>query len=333
VQSWGLQLLDSAGRPFDARQLTPAHVIAFYFSASWCPPCQHFTPMLKKFVQTLESNGEHTLKVIFVSSDKTEHDMWKYMYDAHGDWLALAFSCVDGKDRLSRQYVSGIPQLVVIDQVGRQAVRDARGDVMGASNSSTQVLSTYLSWKSAAGACGSVPSAPQEHACSELPTGLRVRICGLTGTPELNGNEGSIQSFDASKQRYVVELGEKFLSLRAANLLQLVHVQVRHATNPDEWCNAGVVDFDAETCEVSVSNEESGSEPVRLRLGVPQGPVLKAGTRVVVQGLQAASAQPWNEKLGAVVEFDTEAERYLVQVAPETQLKVRPTNVRIFPLV
>jgi nucleoredoxin len=22
-------------------------VVAFYFSAHWCPPCQHFTPLLR----------------------------------------------------------------------------------------------------------------------------------------------------------------------------------------------------------------------------------------------------------------------------------------------
>merc|ERR1719189_3492785 len=105
VQSWGLQVVDHSGRPFDLMRLQGSDVVAFYFSASWCGPCKQFTPMLRKFADTLRSHGEASLKIIFVSWDRSEHDMWKYIYDLHGDdWLALAFSCRDVKERLDRQY-------------------------------------------------------------------------------------------------------------------------------------------------------------------------------------------------------------------------------------
>lgn len=239
VQSWGLELRDKSGKAYDAKQLAATDVIAFYFSAHWCPPCRQFTPLLRKFVETLRDNGETSLKVIFVSSDKAEHEMWKYMYDAHGDWLALAFSCQDIKERLSRQYqVSGIPQLVVIDQVGRQAVRDARGEVMAAAQgSSTQVLTTYLAWRSAALASpsgGSAPSSAKAQARhDELPAGGRVRVQGLMGATEHNGAEGTILGYDSAKQRYVLQLGDKSLSLRAANLLQLMPVRLRSDIGQD----------------------------------------------------------------------------------------------------
>jgi len=285
--------------------------------------------MLKKFVETLQANGEHSLKVIFLSSDKTEHDMWKYIYDAHGDWLVLAYGARDVKERLERQYqVSGIPNLVVIDPVGRQAVRDARGEVMAASTSSTQVLTTYLGWKSAAGAA---PAQPREPAFNELPPGQRVRICGLTGAPEHNGMEGKIKGFDVSKQRYVIDLGEKSLSLRAANLLQLLAVQVRCGEKLEDWRDVQVDDFDADSGEFSLRGEGDEST-VRAKLGDPEGPVLKADTRIVVHGLQAESAQQWNDRIGKVLEYDQAAERYLVQVAAGSQLKIRPGNLRIFPL-
>uniref|UniRef100_A0A7S4Q0V3 Thioredoxin domain-containing protein n=1 Tax=Alexandrium monilatum TaxID=311494 RepID=A0A7S4Q0V3_9DINO len=322
VRSLGLPLLDRSGKPHDIQQLTSADVIAFYFSAHWCPPCRHFTPVLKKFVETLQSNGEQSLKVIFVSSDQSEHDMWKYMYDSHGDWFALAYSCRDGKERLERQYqVSGIPQLVVIDAVGRQAVRDARGEVMAASSSSTQVLTTYLGWKTAVGATPSAPVQPRPlH--GELLPGLCVRICGLQGAPEHNGCEGTVRGFDPQRQRYVVQLGEKSLSLRAANLLQLPVVQVRSGEDSTEWFEAGIADFDVDTGELIW---EQDGKMLRGRLGDPSAPRLKAGTRIVVQGLQAETAKQWNEHIGQVLE-------YLVQVAPDAQLKIRPGNIRIFPL-
>ena len=63
VKSYGLQLVDRSGKEFDVlgawpergfgssrhsdysdsdvrQQLTAADVIAFYFSAHWCPPCR-----------------------------------------------------------------------------------------------------------------------------------------------------------------------------------------------------------------------------------------------------------------------------------------------------
>ncbi len=37
-------------------------LVAFYFSAHWCPPCKAFTPLLKKFYEVikLSSNLNYT---------------------------------------------------------------------------------------------------------------------------------------------------------------------------------------------------------------------------------------------------------------------------------
>jgi len=91
------------------------------------------------------------------------------------------------------------------------------------------------------------------------------------------------------------------------------------------------VDFDAESGEFTMAQEDGTLLP-RGKLGDLLGPLLKPETRVVVHGLQAESAKQWNEQVGKVLEYDGAAERYLVQVAPDAQLKVRPGNVRIFPL-
>jgi len=334
VQSYGLQIVDHSGKPYDSRQLTSADVIAFYFSASWCHACKHFTPQLKKFHQTLTSYGESSLKIIFISSDQSEHDMWKYMYDAHGEWLALAYSCRDGKGRLERQYqVTGIPQLVVIDPVGRQAVRDARAEVLTAvSTSSTSVLTTYLSWKSLSGS--SPPQQPQQqndHA--QLPCGVQVKVRGLTGAPERNGQCGVIKGYDDCRHRYNVQIDGKQLGLRAANLLQML--QVRISGDQDEWLEAEIADFDDDTGEFTLvrdAGEDKGIVEIRARLGDANGPVLLEGARVVVHSLQGEKAKEWNEHVGKVLDFDKTAGRYLVQVAPSTQLKLRPDNMRLVPL-
>jgi len=284
--------------------------------------------MLKKFYETLQANGEQSLKIIFISSDHSEKDMWQYMYESHGDWLALKYDCKELKDRLSRQFqVSGIPQLVVINGVGSQAVRDARGEVMAAANaSSTQVLTSYLGWKTAAGAAAS----PQVDVSGQIAPGTRIRIRGLQGRPENNGLEGAVESFDASKQRYLVQLGDRQLSLKASNLLQLLNIQVRlDKESGDEavWLQAQVADFDDVTgeCLCQLDGEEvrlHPNQPSQLRLG--------AGALVTVQGLKGQ--QQWNEQNGKVTDFDETTQRYTVQVAAGTALKIKPDNIRLFPL-
>lgn len=43
-------------------------VVALYFSASWCPPCKTFSPLLREFYNAAaKDNG---LEVVYVSSDK-----------------------------------------------------------------------------------------------------------------------------------------------------------------------------------------------------------------------------------------------------------------------
>eukprot|EP00933_Yihiella_yeosuensis_P022284 TRINITY_DN17528_c0_g1_i1.p1 TRINITY_DN17528_c0_g1~~TRINITY_DN17528_c0_g1_i1.p1 ORF type:complete len:340 (-),score=64.12 TRINITY_DN17528_c0_g1_i1:91-1110(-) len=334
VQSYGLELKDRAGQPFDTQQLTSSDVIAFYFSAHWCPPCRQFTPLLKKFFETLRSNGDQSLKIIFVSSDETEHDMWKYMYDCHGDWFVLSYSCRELKDRLSRQFqVSGIPQLIVIDGVGRQAVRDARGDVMSAASmSSTQVLTTFLNWKLASGATGQASSSGTGMLAPES----RVRIRGLTGAPEHNGKDAIVKSFNAEKKRYVLEFDERQLSLKAANLLQLLAVKVRppKQTESEEWTDAEMVDFDEASSEfvLRLGAADGEAETIRATLADIHVLRLEPGAIVSVQNLQAESAKQWNDQNGKVLEFDTAASRYLIQVAPNTNLKIRPENLRFCPL-
>lgn len=238
----------------------------------------------------------------------------------------LKYASTDLKDRLSRQFqVSGIPQLIVIDAVGRQAVRDARQDVMGAS-SSTQVLTTYHTWKTAAGAT----SAPQADSVAQLPFGARVLIRGLQGKPENNGLEGVVQSFDASQRRYVVNVAERSLSLKAANLLQLLKLQVKTSEEPheeDPWNEAEVAEFDEETGDLLCSI--SGSEKVKRRLE-PAQLRLSSGALVAVHGLKGG--KEWNEQNGKVVDFDETTQRYTVQMTSDKSIKIKMENMRLCPL-
>ena len=49
-------------------------VVAFYFSAHWCPPCRAFTPILKDaYEEYLKESCD--IEIVFVSSDRSLEDM------------------------------------------------------------------------------------------------------------------------------------------------------------------------------------------------------------------------------------------------------------------
>mmetsp|Transcript_42188 Transcript_42188/g.83047 ORF Transcript_42188/g.83047 Transcript_42188/m.83047 type:complete len:446 (+) Transcript_42188:69-1406(+) len=88
-------------------------VLALYFSASWCPPCRKFTPVLSAAYSGLKASGKE-FEVVFVSSDRDEESFNGYF--GKMPWLALPFEKRDLKATLSKKYkVKGIPTLVLLD--------------------------------------------------------------------------------------------------------------------------------------------------------------------------------------------------------------------------
>eukprot|EP00941_MAST-03F_sp_MAST-3F-sp1_P004633 g4633.t1 len=109
-------------------------VLGIYFSAHWCPPCRGFTPILSKFYNKVNSDGEGKLEILFASSDRDQKSFDEY-FSEH-PWKAIPFSDRERKENLSRRFgVRGIPTLVLLDedmnvitQDGTSAVRrDAEG--------------------------------------------------------------------------------------------------------------------------------------------------------------------------------------------------------------
>lgn len=89
-------------------------VIALYFSASWCGPCQQFTPILSKFYHEMAKRNKK-FEVIWVSSDRTAEDFITYYQKM--PWLAVPIPSVQrALQILSPRYqVKGIPHLVILD--------------------------------------------------------------------------------------------------------------------------------------------------------------------------------------------------------------------------
>jgi thiol-disulfide isomerase/thioredoxin len=106
--------------------------IGLYFSASWCGPCREFTPDFVQFYQQLK--GQHSdFEVIFVSRDKSEKEMLKYMTGDQMPWPALAFSASESaKLSIDKYKKGGIPNLVLLDSNGQILSESYRnGDYVG----------------------------------------------------------------------------------------------------------------------------------------------------------------------------------------------------------
>ncbi|GLT86453.1 hypothetical protein SLE2022_045930 [Rubroshorea leprosula] len=90
--------------------------LGFYFSASWCGPCQSFTPKLVDVYQQLSPKGD--FQIIFVSGDEDDESFNEYF--SKMPWLAIPFSDSETRDRLDELFkVSGIPHLVILDEDGK----------------------------------------------------------------------------------------------------------------------------------------------------------------------------------------------------------------------
>ena len=98
-------------------------LVAVYFSAHWCPPCQRFTPMLASMYKKMKAAGKD-FEVVYVSLDKSL-DQWKD-YTAHMPWLCVPWEGTqDVRMKLATKFgAQGIPHLVVVDTDGTTVITD-----------------------------------------------------------------------------------------------------------------------------------------------------------------------------------------------------------------
>jgi nucleoredoxin len=117
--------------PFDDTALEKKTLIALYFSAHWCGPCQKFTPQLVEFYNRVAAQHPE-FELIFVSSDRSAPEMQNYMREANMPWPAIDYQKLAGKAALRQYGGAAIPCLVLVNATGKvlsdsYAGKDYRG--------------------------------------------------------------------------------------------------------------------------------------------------------------------------------------------------------------
>ncbi|KAF7123828.1 hypothetical protein RHSIM_Rhsim12G0116600 [Rhododendron simsii] len=102
--------------------------VGLYFSASWCGPCQQFTPNLVEVYNELSPKGD--FEIVFVSADRADEAFKGYF--SKMPWLAIPFSDSNTRDRLDELFkVMGIPHLVILDENGKVSISELEGKTIG----------------------------------------------------------------------------------------------------------------------------------------------------------------------------------------------------------
>lgn len=116
VELIGPSLINAARQSIPTTSLAKKQRVLLYYSASWCGPCNIFTPKLKAFYEANKS--EDNFEVVLVSSDATTTDMHRYMTNHKMPWLAVPMNRLKESGLIDEFDVNGIPHLVLIDQSG-----------------------------------------------------------------------------------------------------------------------------------------------------------------------------------------------------------------------
>jgi thiol-disulfide isomerase/thioredoxin len=85
-----------------------------YFSASWCGPCQTFTPMLAQWYKKMKADHPE-MEIVFVSSDRSKEEFDGYSQKM--PWAHLAFEHKDNPE-IREHAAGGIPFLMLINEKG-----------------------------------------------------------------------------------------------------------------------------------------------------------------------------------------------------------------------
>jgi len=161
----------------------------------------------------------------------------------------------------------------------------------------------------------------------QIAPGSAVTFFNLKSQADRNGDRGTIASYSASKNRYIVRLEDSndTLSVSPANLQQHPHVTVAGLSAGNAALNGAqgqIVTFD-ERCGRYLTYLSRQRKTISLR---PSNVVLANGTVAVTHSLNAAGK---NGIWGTVEGYDESKGRLQLRVSQEEVLKVKLENVKV----
>ena len=136
----GNSVTNAAGKTIDLNILGDG-LIGLYFSASWCPPCRKFTPMLAKFYQEVKAAGKQ-FEIVFVSADRDKGSFDTYL-KSHHPWWAIPFDAPNRQNTSAYFKVNGIPRLIIFAPGGNIVNGNAVGPPL--------TLNAFSQWQAQAG--------------------------------------------------------------------------------------------------------------------------------------------------------------------------------------
>jgi nucleoredoxin len=87
----------------------PTKYYVFYYTASWCPPCQKYTPVLVDFY---EKHKNDSFEIILITSDSEENDMEAYAASKKMPWPQLKLRKANDFKKKFPHGVRGIPSVI-----------------------------------------------------------------------------------------------------------------------------------------------------------------------------------------------------------------------------
>lgn len=107
------------GRKFTKHEIStpPTKYYIFYYTASWCPPCQKFTPSLVNFYKQHKNDN---FEIILVSSDRDAKSMLDYAAKAKMPWPQIELRKIRQFKSKFDHGVRGIPSVIVCQLDGTQ---------------------------------------------------------------------------------------------------------------------------------------------------------------------------------------------------------------------
>mmetsp|Transcript_14023 Transcript_14023/g.19502 ORF Transcript_14023/g.19502 Transcript_14023/m.19502 type:complete len:157 (+) Transcript_14023:42-512(+) len=115
-------LIDDKGNQIPVESLK-GKLVALYFSASWCPPCRAFSPVLAEF----QKKHSEEIQVVLVSLDRDDASFKKYIQGK--PWATVPYGSKVINSLCEKHGISSIPTLVILSASGEYITNWGRSAV------------------------------------------------------------------------------------------------------------------------------------------------------------------------------------------------------------